>query len=153
VKEILYSKEVIWFIIGLVLFLLEFIFPGLVLLFFGVGAWITSIAAYLFDFSLDTQLIIFIISSLLSLAALRKLLKEKYMNKSNKDSDDSLEIEFVGKVALALSSFKSGEAGKVEFKGSTWTAISDFAIIQGERVEITEINSIKLTVKPLNQSL
>lgn len=45
-KELLMEKEVIWFVIGLSLFLLEFIFPGLVLIFFGVGAWITAIIAY-----------------------------------------------------------------------------------------------------------
>jgi len=149
VKEILYSKEVIWFIIGLILFLLEFIFPGLVLLFFGVGAWITSIAAYLFNLSLDTQLLLFIISSLLSLAALRKLLKEKYMNKSSSDSENDAELDFVGKTAIAVSTFDPGESGKVEFNGSNWMAISDEPIQVGQRVKIIAINSIKLTITPI----
>lgn len=144
-KELLMQKELIWFIIGLVLLLLEFVFPGLVLIFFGVGAWITSISAYLFDLSLDTQLIIFIISSLISLAALRKLLKEKYMDVGN-DDQNHLAEDFVGKKATAITNFKVGERGKVEFRGSYWEASANVDIKEGQTVIITGINSIKLIV-------
>lgn len=147
-KDLLLQKEVIWFIIGLILLLLEFVFPGLVLIFFGVGAWITSICAYLFDFSLDTQLIIFIISSLISLAALRKILTKKYMDVSN-DEHNHLAEDFVGKEATALSSFKAGESGKVEFRGSNWEASSETDIQIGQTVIITGLNSIKLIVTTL----
>tara|TARA_R110002049_G_scaffold125972_3_gene281611 strand:+ start:1189 stop:1635 length:447 start_codon:yes stop_codon:yes gene_type:complete len=144
-KELLMQKEVIWFIVGLVLLLLEFIFPGLVLIFFGIGAWITSILAYLFDLNIDTQLVIFIISSLISLAALRKLLKEKYMDVGN-DEQNHLAEDFVGKQATAISSFKAGERGKVEFRGSNWEATSNADIEEGQSVIITGIDSIKLIV-------
>ncbi len=144
-KELFLQKEVIWFIVGLVLLLLEFVFPGLVLIFFGVGAWITSIAAYLFDVSLDTQLLIFIASSLISLAALRKLLKEKYMDVGG-DSANHLAEDFVGKKATAIQSFKANESGKVSFRGSTWEATSSTDVQEGQQVIITGINSIKLIV-------
>lgn len=39
----IFSKpELVWFIIGLVLFLLELVLPGFVIFFFGVGAWVTT---------------------------------------------------------------------------------------------------------------
>lgn len=144
-KELFMQKEVIWFIIGLALLLLEFVFPGLVLIFFGVGAWITSIAAFIFNVSLDAQLLIFIASSLISLAALRKLLKEKYMDVGG-DSANHLAEDFVGKQAIAIHSFKANEKGKVAFRGSTWEATSSSDIKEGQQVIITGINSIKLIV-------
>lgn len=147
-KEILLSKEVIWFGIGLILFLLEFIFPGLVLLFFGVGAWVTSIAAYLFDINLNAQLILFIISSLISLAALRKLLRKKYIENGDL-ANDILEDEYVGKTAVAITAIPAGGKGKVEFKGSNWEALSDSDIALGDTVKIIDINSIKLIVTPI----
>lgn len=147
-KELLMEKEVIWFVIGLSLFLLEFIFPGLVLIFFGAGAWVTAIVAYFLDISIDTQLLIFIVSSLISLAALRKLLKEKYMDVSN-DKNNHLAEDFVGQNATALLSFKAGVKGKVEFRGSQWDATSDHDISEGQTVSIKGINSIKLIVSPI----
>ncbi len=147
-KEILLSKEVIWFGIGLVLFLLEFIFPGLVLLFFGVGAWITSIAAYIFDIDLNSQLILFIISSLITLAALRKFLRKKYIQDGDL-ANDILEDEYVGKTAVVITAIPAGGKGKVEFKGSSWEALSDSNIALGDTVKIIDIQSVKLIVTPL----
>ena len=63
----LFSKpEIIWFFIGLLLALLEFGIPGLIILFFGIGAWVTALSCMLFDVGLNGQIIIFIISSLLT---------------------------------------------------------------------------------------
>ncbi len=144
-KELFMQEEVIWFIIGLVLLLLEFVFPGLVLIFFGIGAWVTAIAAYFFDVSIDAQLLTFIASSLISLATLRKLLKEKYMDVGG-DADNHLAEDFIGKRATAIQSFKANRNGKVEFRGSTWEATSSKDVQEGQQVIITGINSIKLIV-------
>ena len=36
----------LWFVAGLILILVEFLMPGLIIIFFGAGAWIVSAAAY-----------------------------------------------------------------------------------------------------------
>ena len=42
IKEFL-TPEIIWFLVGLVLLILEFAMPGLIIGFFGVGAWVVAI--------------------------------------------------------------------------------------------------------------
>jgi len=37
----------IWFIAGLVLILLEFVVPGVILVFFGAGAWVVALGMWL----------------------------------------------------------------------------------------------------------
>jgi len=58
---------VVWFLIGLVLLILEFLMPGVIFFFFGIGAWITAIITLFTDVSFNTQLAIFIISSVMLL--------------------------------------------------------------------------------------
>ena len=41
IKDFL-KPEVIWCLVGLVLLLLEFILPGLIIFFFGLGAWVVA---------------------------------------------------------------------------------------------------------------
>ena len=72
--EIFLKPEVIWFIIGLALLISEFILPGVVIIFFGIGAWVTTIFILIFGISLNYQLVVFISTSLLSLALLRNFI-------------------------------------------------------------------------------
>jgi len=51
---------------------------------------------------------------------------------------------------VAVGSFKPGETGKVDFKGTTWNAESEFYITDGQRVIIINKESFKLFVEPKN---
>ena len=110
--------------------------PGLVLIFFGVGAWVTALVCLVFDIDINTQLFIFLGSSLLSLALLRRALKKRYMNTKETDGDD-IEDEYIGQTAVALNSFTAGQTGKVSFKGSSWHAESNEAVSEGQLLKIT----------------
>lgn len=127
--------------------LLELVIPGLVLIFFGVGAWVTALVCLVFEPALNTQLFIFLVSSTVSLALLRRLLKKRYMD--SKQPDTELEDEYIGQTAVAVNSFNAGDVGKVLFRGSHWEAIADKAVAEGQRLKITGYKSIKLFVEPL----
>lgn len=146
-EEFFLQSHVIWFLIGLILILLELAVPGLVLVFFGVGAWIVAIVCLMFDISINTQLFIFLVSSVVSLALLRNYIRKKYMDRKNPDGE--LEDEYIGQTATAITSFGKGQIGKVSFKGSNWEALSDYSIIEGQLLKITGYKSIRLTVEPL----
>lgn len=133
--------------IGLVLILLELAIPGLVLIFFGVGAWVTALVCLAFNIDLNTQLFIFLATSSISLALLRRLLKSRYMDRQLPESE--LEDEYIGQTAVAVTSFNAGDIGKVLFKGSHWEAIAEKAVTEGQRLKITGYKSIKLFVEPL----
>lgn len=147
-KDFFLQAETIWFIIGLVLMLLEFAVPGLVLIFFGVGAWITALVCLLADVGINTQLAIFLISSIVSLALLRRVLKRRYMDEVFVEGD-GLEDEYIGKVATAIRTFGVGEVGKVSFKGSDWEAVTTQPVKEGQLLRITGYKSVRLFVEPI----
>ncbi|MBK3519846.1 NfeD family protein [Carboxylicivirga marina] len=132
--EFLSNVAVIWFIAGVALLLLEFIIPGVFILFFGIGALVTALCVYLFEPSLAVQFLIFSITSVLSLILLRSyLLKKLYKMPDLVDDPDE---EFIGETAYCLSNIQPDSDGKVEFKGTTWTASAGQEIIAGTKVKI-----------------
>lgn len=139
------SPAAIWFIVGFVLLILEFALPGLIIFFFGIGAWIVALACLFTDLSFNNQLILFMVSSLLSVLLLRKSLRKMLM--SRKLPGGLLEDEFIGKTAKAETAISPGNNGKIAFKGSSWQASSTEIIAPGENVIITGNESIVLTVK------
>jgi inner membrane protein len=141
--------ELIWFIIGLVLFLLELVVPGFVIFFFGFGAWVTALICLIANPGINLQIIIFAVASVLSLLALRKIIQKKFFYSKGEHSE-AVEDEFTGKEALALTDFNPGKKGKVEFKGTTWDAECKSVINEGQTVIIIKKESFKLIVKPKN---
>ncbi len=144
--EILSDPAVIWFLIGLGLLLLELVLPGLVILFFGAGAWVTALACVIHDFSLNWQILIFLVASLLGLVLLRKYLKRKFFDKKKGEIEEQLE-EFIGKKAQAIEDFKDGN-GKVEFKGTHWMARCETPVKKNQWLIIVSKDSLILEVKP-----
>jgi membrane protein implicated in regulation of membrane protease activity len=149
-KEFL-RPELIWFLVGLVLLIMEFILPGLIIFFFGVGAWIVAILCLLssyVDGSINAQLIIFIISSVLSLLILRKWVKGVFLGHSGAKQDLKEDInEFIGERAIVVEAITPKAGGKVEFHGTNWEARADGDIAAGAVVEIIDKDNITLKVK------
>jgi len=144
-----FSPEIIWFILGLAMLLSEFIMSGLIIAFFGFGAWIVAILCLIIPgMSINLQLFIFIISSVVLLLALRKQVAkvfkgfEKQKNVAAEDVDD-----FIGHRATVVKEIGKNKKGKIEFHGTNWDAEADVDIAVGEMVEIIGKDSITLKVK------
>jgi len=146
--NILSRPEIFWFLLGLILFLMELVLPGFIIFFFGVGAWVTALVCLIATPGTNLQIVIFGVSSLIALMALRRVLQNRFFRKS--DSPEDIEDEFTGKEAVATVDFGGIRNGKVEFKGTSWTAESTSEIKDGQRVVIIEKDSFKLIVKPKN---
>jgi len=143
--EILSNVAVIWFIAGAVLLLLEFVVPGIFILFFGIGAWVTALCVYLFEPSLGFQFLIFSVTSILSLVLLRSiLLKRLYRNQTEYNPDE----EFVGGVGECVAEIKPDVNGKIEFKGTTWSASSSAVLHIGDKVKVLNKVGLLLEVEP-----
>lgn len=139
--------ELFWFLLGLGLFLLELVMPGFFIFFFGLGAWMTALVCLLGHPGVNLQIVIFAITSVITLIALRKIIQKKFFNNKGTQAED-VEDEFTGKEALATIDFGGMKKGKVEFKGTTWTSESTSEIKEGQRVMIVEKDSFKLIVEP-----
>jgi inner membrane protein len=146
-ESLLSRPELLWFLIGLVLFLLELVVPGFVIFFFGFGAWLTALICLIAHPGPNLQIIIFAVTSVLSLIVLRRSIQNKFFG-GKTEGIDSVEDEFTGKEGIALTDFGPKRKGKVEFKGTTWNAESDSEIREGQSVVIIEKSSFNLIVEP-----
>jgi len=149
IKDFL-QPELIWFLVGLVLLIFEFILPGLIIAFFGVGACVVALVCLITDIGINTQLIIFIIASVLSLLCLRKWLKGIFLGHtgSKQNLKENLD-EFVGQKAVVKKKIVPKAGGKVEFHGTNWLAQADEEIAEGVMVKIISKDNITLKVKSL----
>jgi len=149
IKDFL-KPEIIWFLIGLVLLVMEFVLPGLIIAFFGVGAWVVALVCLITDIGINTQLAIFIVCSVLSLLVLRRWVKGIFLGHagSRQDLKQNLE-EFIGQRAVVKEKIVPKLGGKVEFHGTDWEARSDEEITEGTVVEIVGKDNITLRVKAL----
>ena len=144
------KPELLWFLFGFVMFLLEFAMPGLIIFFFGIGAWFVAIICFFVGISINIQLSVFLISSVLLIVFLRKRLKTIFIGRitSKQTSYENLD-GFVGEKAIVAKQIAPNIKGKVEFHGSNWDAESDEFIEEGVPVEIIGRNSIIFKVKSL----
>jgi membrane protein implicated in regulation of membrane protease activity len=148
-KEFL-KPELIWFLVGLVLLLTEFALPGLIILFFGIGAWIVAGVCLLTDISLNVQLGVFLGGSVLSLVCLRSWLKGMFMGHVRGKQDLTQDLdEFVGERGVVTQAIGAKRPGKVELHGTNWTAEADADIAEGAAVEIVAKDNLTLKVKAL----
>ncbi len=148
--QCLETPSLIWFLVGVAFFLLELATPALVLLFFGIGAWLAAAVVLITPISLNTQLVLFMTASLVSLILLRRWLKGIFSGyvKSRQDATQQLE-DLIGKHAIVKERIAPKLAGRVELHGSDWTAQADQEIAVGTPVEVIGQNSIILKVRPL----
>jgi membrane protein implicated in regulation of membrane protease activity len=142
--ESILNTAVIWFLVGFLCFILEFLLPGLILFFFAVGAWVVAILSLFIDMNINTQLIIFLASSIFTILLFRKWVKKIIYTKKH---TTELEDEFLGKTGKAETYIGPGQNGKVDFKGTRWDARSADSIEKGEDVIIIGNDSILLIVK------
>lgn len=142
------KPELIWFVIGLALLLIEFAMPGLIIFFFGIGAWVVSALCFFVDISINAQLIVFIVSSVLFLLVLRSRLKSLFSGFGSAKEDMSSDMpELIGETALVKETIKANIKGRVEIHGTNWDAVAEEEIEKGTSVVIVGKESITLKVK------
>ena len=141
------EPAMVWFLIGLALIVSEFAVPGLVIIFFGLGAWASALALLAIDMSLFFQIVIFLVVSIISLLVLRK----RFMAVAEQTPD--MTDEFIGKTAEVEERVIKGAYGKVKFKGALWKAETecDQVIEKGAFVKIVGYESILLKVEPVSE--
>ena len=137
----------IWFLVGLALVASEFIVPGFVIFFFGVGAMLTGVlSAFIpgLDTNIFMQTIIWMSSSLISLFSMRKYLSKIFKGRFFGEKEG---LEASGKVAVVTEEITPDKAGRVKFEGTSWKAISYTETLKsGEEVEILKKENLTFIV-------
>lgn len=148
-----FSPEVLWFIAGIVLLIIELSAPSFFIFFFGVGAIVVGVVCLIFDPSLTVQLVIFLSSSLLLLISLRKWLKKVFFGRSRTAAAmDDMTDNYVGEKAIVIKNISPNLPGAVELHGTRWKAESNQTIKEKTPVKITGKSNLVLTVKPIKNN-
>ncbi len=146
------TAALLWFFIGFFLILAELAMPGFVVIFFGVGAWVTTLLLELgLIESFNMQLVTFLIASFASLVLFRKKGRKIFEGKTSAipRPEDSMD-DFKGQRAMVVEDIRAdGHPGRVEFHGTRWLAESEIPILNGTPVQIVERKNLTLHVKPL----
>jgi membrane protein implicated in regulation of membrane protease activity len=144
------KPEYIWAFIGVVLLIMELFIPGLVVFFFGVGALLVAAICLFANISLNVQLLVFLITSVAFLLALRNRLKGIFSGFSkSRPSMSQNPPEFIGEKVTVLQAITPIQPGMVEMHGTNWKARADVAISAGAVVEIIGSENLTLVVKPI----
>ena len=149
-KPMTFNPILIWFLAGLALVLFEFTVPGVILVFFGLGAWITSLTTWVgLTDGWTSQLLTFSVSSVLLLVLLRQWFRAKFFGHltGGQDPLENLD-EFKGQVVIVTADIDPARGGKVEYKGADWSAQCDTALPAGARAVIQSVDGITLVVSP-----
>jgi membrane protein implicated in regulation of membrane protease activity len=143
------TPELVWFVGGVVLALLEFVMPGVILVFFGLGAWVAALTTYLgLTEGSASQLLVFAVASVAMLLGLRRYIRSRFSGfVSERQAPDRNLDEFTGKSVLVLEDIAPGKPGKAEFKGAPWRAESDAVLSQGEYAIIERMDGLTLILK------
>jgi membrane protein implicated in regulation of membrane protease activity len=145
------TPSLLWFLAGIVLFLLEMAVPGFILFFFGVGAWVAALGSLLFTVSLEGQILVFIVSSVLSLLVLRRFVKTAFTGDSAGAGVD-MPLAATGELVEVLADIEPAREGKIKYSGTTWRARSETRISVGEVAEVVEQDGLVMVVKPLKKN-
>ncbi len=135
----------IWFILGGLCFLLEMALPGFIVFFFGVGAWVTAVACWLTPIGLNGQLALFLAGSVVSLFALRGLVRRTFLGSSS-HGEESNSIAQHGETAEVIEAIVPPAEGKIRYSGTLWRATAETEISKGEIVTILSQDGLVIHV-------
>lgn len=140
----LFSIE-FWIIFAIICIIGELLTGGFFLLSIGIGACAGAIGHY-FNFNMESQIIIFIIVSIICIILSRPLSKKLNKNMPNKKANTERLIGLTGEV---IEKIEPNTNGMIKIKGEQWKASSEEKLNPGDNVEIIAIDGVKLVVKKI----
>jgi membrane protein implicated in regulation of membrane protease activity len=142
--------ELIWFLVGVILFVVEIFNPGLIIGFFGIGAWLTALACALADIGLTWQLLIFLIASLVCVFLFRRRFQTFFEKRFKYKSAGEDVQDYVGRKVKVIQAIDPPMPGKIEVNGVSWSAVADVPVGLDAVVEITGRDNLTFKVKPID---
>ena len=142
------DMTVVWLVAMIVLLVIEGVVPGLISIWFALGA-LAALVSALLHAPLWLQIVWFLVVSIAALALTRPLAK-KYINAKTQPTNADM---LIGKERVVRESIDNVlGAGAVSVDGKVWTARTendDIKVPEGSRAVVVRIEGVKLIVKPL----
>ena len=146
------DPAMIWIVIGIIFFISEIFIPGLVALFFGLGAWSLAIILFLVNtpIILSVQIIIFSVFSIVYLVIIRKKWKNYFFGEE-KDKGGRDDDEFLNQKVPVIKDIIPPHSGEIRLKGSVWQAFSEEEIKTNTMVRIVKVEGIHFYVETIKE--
>ena len=142
------DMTVVWLIAMIVLLVVEGVVPGLISIWFALGA-LAALVSALLHAPLWLQIVWFLAVSIVALALTRPLAK-KYINSKTQPTNADM---LIGKECVVRESIDNVlGTGAVSVDGKVWTARTesdDMKAPEGSRAVVVRIEGVKLIVKPI----
>jgi len=137
-----------WLVLGLILAVAEMASAGgFYIIFFGIGAVIVGLLAWLgWAGPIWLQVVEFTVISLVGLTVFRRQLLRAVQPNPQAPRIDTL----VGEIAIAAEDVPAGSVGRVELRGTAWSARAETgeAIRRGSRCVVTRVDGLMLYIVP-----
>jgi len=141
----------VWLGFGIFCIASEFLLPGLVMLFVGMGALTVVLAMYLGHIdSVLQQLITFFVSSTFYLLTLRFLILRFVPTNTKKENIDEDE-DVMGSIVEVIADISPGKVGRIQHSDSSWQAktTGDETILKGQSAKIVGRDNITWIVQKI----
>ncbi len=142
------DMTVVWLIAMIVLLVVEGVVPGLISIWFALGA-LAALVSALLHAPLWLQIVWFLAVSIVALALTRPLAK-KYINSKTQPTNADM---LIGKECVVRESIDNVlGAGAASVDGKVWTARTEsdeVRLQEGSRAVVVRIEGVKLIVKPI----
>ena len=139
---------VVWLIAMIVLLAVEAVVPGLISIWFALGA-LAALVSALLHAPLWLQIVWFLVVSVAALALTRPLAK-KYINSRTQPTNADM---LIGKECIVRESIDNVRGtGSVSVGGKVWTARTEnegVRLQEGDLAVVVRIEGVKLIVKPM----
>lgn len=142
------DMTVVWLIAMITLLVVEGLVPGLISIWFALGA-LAALVSALLHAPLWLQIVWFLVVSIAALALTRPLAK-KYINSKTQPTNADM---LIGRECVVRESIDNVlGTGAVSVDGKVWTArteCDDIKAQEGSRAVVVRIEGVKLIVKPV----
>jgi membrane protein implicated in regulation of membrane protease activity len=139
-----------WLIAALILFVLEIVIPGFVILWFGVGALVAALLDFIGIHDIMVQTLVFSLVSIVLVALSRTLFKRFFIRNSPGAEIKTNADALIGLTCLVTEEINNlHSSGRIQVNSQDWVARSSTGetIPVGTIAVIERIDGIKLFVK------
>jgi membrane protein implicated in regulation of membrane protease activity len=143
------DAQTLWLLAGVLLILVEFFAPGVIIVFFGIGAVATAFTTWAgWTTGIGSQSAVFALVSVSLLFGLRRYIRQWFVGDST-ELNGGTDEDFIGREARVVADLPGhGGDGQVEIKGTRWKARSEQAIPSGATVIIQRREGLTFYVQP-----
>ncbi|MCW7470638.1 NfeD family protein [Leptospira kanakyensis] len=144
------NSPYVWILLGITLLFSEFLLPGTFVMFLGIGAIFTGILTRLVPLEFYTQVVVWVVSSLVSILVGGSAVKRFF--KSESSVDPFVQDDFLNQIVpVETDILVKRHGGKIRFQGTLWDAVStDSKIPKGNFVRILSRENLTFTVEQVD---